>query len=85
MTNAQQHADFIIEHVLGAWFVEVIERCDDVPEGCKDWDAYGRGFLHYGHAVAYLKRFAKNSPDKSTCWVLYEFSGRWYVAIRRAK
>ena len=72
----------VIEHVLGSWTVEVLTNCTDIPEGCKDWDSFGRGFKYKGHAVAYLKRMAKHSPDHGSRWVIYEFQQRWFVAMR---
>jgi len=74
----------LIEHALGSWTIEVLANCTDIPEGCKDWDPFGRGFRYRGHAVAYLKRMAKNTPDRGSRWVIYEFRQRWYVAIRIA-
>jgi hypothetical protein len=72
-----------IPHVLGAWTVEILPNCADVPQGCSDWHSFGTGYKHQGHAVGYVKRLAKNSPDKSSRWVIYEFNQRWFVAIRK--
>ena len=74
-----------IQHVLGSWIVEIIPGCTDVPTGCRDWDAFGRGFKHKGSAIAYLKRMARNCPDRGSQWVIYEFNQRWYVAMRETK
>jgi hypothetical protein len=42
-------------------------------------------FKYQGLAIAYLKRFAKHSPDKSSQWVVYEFKQRWFIAIAGSK
>ncbi len=71
-----------INHVLGTWEVEILEGCNDIPEGCQDWHQLSNGFTYKGHAIAYLKRLAKHSPDRSSKWVVYEFNQRWFVAYR---
>ncbi len=76
----------VIQHVLGSWNVVIHDSFKTTPHAAFPFADSINGFQSKGHAVGYVKRVAKHTPDRSSEFHVYPYTNnqnqtRWEVLI----